>query len=36
MLALDALVQLDIRIQEILFQGLGVELQALGKGWSKE
>lgn len=31
-LGLDALVQLDIRIQEILFRGLWVELQAAGVG----
>lgn len=31
-LGLDALVQLDIRIQEILFRGLRVELQAAGIG----
>lgn len=31
-LGLDALVKLDIRIQEILFRGLRVELQAAGVG----
>lgn len=31
-LGLDALVQLDIRIQEILFQGLGLDYKPLARG----